>query len=465
MESAKAVNALAYTVGRDVVFGYGQYAPHSTAGRRLMAHELTHVLQQEGSDSPSLSLRDETPHDLWEGEAERFAERVISLPEEDKGAGPEVTPITKSIQRACGPKDIQSVGGPDCPALEGDILGDPFLFRLGCDTLRTDTSPPEETRLRQYIARVTPGETLEVHGFASEEGDPNFNEALSCARAVKARSILLAELARAGISATIEIYKHGATAGNRPDRRSVVIKSSAATPSPPLGLTVLPCSSLPHLIGSRGACGTGRDFSYADFPALGITDTLKVAPFRSQNDLVLLTIFTTELGALAGSTGSSMISRFSAGSGATFIHGTTSLLSILALASGTFRRALASVRTAIHSSLQAQASTGTVDCNSLAIPATAVPRIYFTFSDGSVLKAAIGGTQGLEVFVTSFSLPPGGNTYSLTLQFVICDDFGVDESDLYSPGLISFWILQHERFGYRPFVNEIIVEDTVTGTL
>jgi hypothetical protein len=46
-ESARAVDALAYTVGRDVVFGAGQYAPGSSAGRRLMAHELAHVVQQK----------------------------------------------------------------------------------------------------------------------------------------------------------------------------------------------------------------------------------------------------------------------------------------------------------------------------------------------------------------------------------------------------------------------------------
>ena len=45
-ESARAVNARAYTVGRDVVFGKGQYAPGSDEGRRLMAHELVHVEQQ-----------------------------------------------------------------------------------------------------------------------------------------------------------------------------------------------------------------------------------------------------------------------------------------------------------------------------------------------------------------------------------------------------------------------------------
>ena len=45
-ESADTVNALAYTVGRNIVFGYGKHAPENSEGRRLMAHELTHVVQQ-----------------------------------------------------------------------------------------------------------------------------------------------------------------------------------------------------------------------------------------------------------------------------------------------------------------------------------------------------------------------------------------------------------------------------------
>ncbi len=44
--SARAVNARAFTTGRDVVFGAGQYAPGTGEGRKLMAHELTHVVQQ-----------------------------------------------------------------------------------------------------------------------------------------------------------------------------------------------------------------------------------------------------------------------------------------------------------------------------------------------------------------------------------------------------------------------------------
>ncbi|HYM74184.1 MAG TPA: DUF4157 domain-containing protein [Stellaceae bacterium] len=54
-ESAAAVDALAYTVGSHMVFGAGQYAPGSARGRRLLAHEMTHVVQQgSGAERPRL---------------------------------------------------------------------------------------------------------------------------------------------------------------------------------------------------------------------------------------------------------------------------------------------------------------------------------------------------------------------------------------------------------------------------
>ena len=52
-ESAAAVNARAYTVGEDVVFAHGAYVPEGVSGRRLIAHELAHVLQQRNG-SPGL---------------------------------------------------------------------------------------------------------------------------------------------------------------------------------------------------------------------------------------------------------------------------------------------------------------------------------------------------------------------------------------------------------------------------
>ena len=50
-ESARSLHALAYTVGGDVVFGAGQYAPGTRAGQQLLAHELAHVVQQTASSA------------------------------------------------------------------------------------------------------------------------------------------------------------------------------------------------------------------------------------------------------------------------------------------------------------------------------------------------------------------------------------------------------------------------------
>src|SRR5205823_5015630 len=48
-ESARAVNALAYTVGQHITFGAGQYQPHTDQGRHLIAHELTYTIQQRAA--------------------------------------------------------------------------------------------------------------------------------------------------------------------------------------------------------------------------------------------------------------------------------------------------------------------------------------------------------------------------------------------------------------------------------
>ena len=51
--SAEAVGARAYTVGRSIVFGAGHYDPAGSAGRRLLAHEVAHVVQQRGAAAPT----------------------------------------------------------------------------------------------------------------------------------------------------------------------------------------------------------------------------------------------------------------------------------------------------------------------------------------------------------------------------------------------------------------------------
>jgi len=55
---ASQLNARAFTLGRDIFFGQGEYRPHQEEGQRLLAHELTHVVQQgSGTTSPTLAPR------------------------------------------------------------------------------------------------------------------------------------------------------------------------------------------------------------------------------------------------------------------------------------------------------------------------------------------------------------------------------------------------------------------------
>jgi hypothetical protein len=77
-KSARSVNAVAYTVGHQVVFDSGQYQPGTKTGRRLLAHELTHVLQQgdEGRSLHKLSVGE--PGDAFERQAELVAESLGS---------------------------------------------------------------------------------------------------------------------------------------------------------------------------------------------------------------------------------------------------------------------------------------------------------------------------------------------------------------------------------------------------
>lgn len=70
--SAEQVDALAYTVGHHMAFARGQYAPGSMSGRRLLAHELTHVVQQSGGATGDGSVAHE------EAEADRSADAVLA---------------------------------------------------------------------------------------------------------------------------------------------------------------------------------------------------------------------------------------------------------------------------------------------------------------------------------------------------------------------------------------------------
>jgi hypothetical protein len=58
---AAALGARAFALGRDLVFGAGEYAPHSSAGRRLLTHELAHTLQRSGTTGATQIRRRVSP--------------------------------------------------------------------------------------------------------------------------------------------------------------------------------------------------------------------------------------------------------------------------------------------------------------------------------------------------------------------------------------------------------------------
>jgi len=100
--SAQAVNAHAYTVGSNVVFQRDQYDPGSDAGRVMLAHELTHVVQQRSGPvdgTPSAGgIKVSDPSDRYERDAAANAERVMAAPAPAQPAPP--TPVqTAAVQR------------------------------------------------------------------------------------------------------------------------------------------------------------------------------------------------------------------------------------------------------------------------------------------------------------------------------------------------------------------------------
>jgi hypothetical protein len=92
--SAAALNARAYTVGTDVVFGAGEYAPRSAGGRDLIAHELAHVVQQSsGASTPVVQRKIQSLHPPLDsffkkaGVKPRLSDGVYSLRGKSGGTG------------------------------------------------------------------------------------------------------------------------------------------------------------------------------------------------------------------------------------------------------------------------------------------------------------------------------------------------------------------------------------------
>jgi hypothetical protein len=76
-ESAHYVKAHAYTVGKQIVFGAGEFAPETRSGQRLIAHELTHVVQQQSAGSGAVTLQRDTNPKAGDAKAANFDDPSI----------------------------------------------------------------------------------------------------------------------------------------------------------------------------------------------------------------------------------------------------------------------------------------------------------------------------------------------------------------------------------------------------
>lgn len=72
----QSLNARAFTTGQDIFFSQGAYSPGSSGGRELLAHELTHVVQQHGGEIMT-KLKVNVPGDPYEQEADEVARSVM----------------------------------------------------------------------------------------------------------------------------------------------------------------------------------------------------------------------------------------------------------------------------------------------------------------------------------------------------------------------------------------------------
>jgi outer membrane protein OmpA-like peptidoglycan-associated protein len=167
-DSARAVNARAFTVGHDVVFDEGQFAPGTTAGAKLLAHELTHVVHQ-GSSAPPEKLQRQHDCDM-----------------QGRGNSAEAQWANQTPGKVFGVNDP----APGRPVSDELIL---WNFCVGESRLR----PAHEQRLKEAGARwkrlmvagarggspPRPDLRIKIMGTASTSGNSAANEKLALERA------------------------------------------------------------------------------------------------------------------------------------------------------------------------------------------------------------------------------------------------------------------------------------------
>jgi hypothetical protein len=229
--------------------------------------------------------------------------------------------------------------------------------------------------------------------------------------------------------------------------------------------------TFPFLIGlGRQRSSDAEDFQYEDFPRHGPNMEALLCAWRLREDKALIGEMILVLRGLAGQEGVQAVRHFVTGNGTKLTHDPGSPISKMASRSSEFLVSFVKVLLRIKEGVKKLSAGGkTPDFSALRVP---VPATHWGLKEfgarlhdpeSTALRAIVGGTQGEELYATSLKHDQAGRRYELGLQWVIQDHFGVSKDDLYAPGLFPFYILQHERKGYRPYVHEIVIETGVSG--
>jgi hypothetical protein len=160
-ESAREVGANAYTVGNDVVFRSEQWAPTTESGKKTLAHELSHVVQQRSGPVEGTSvgggIRVSDPSDRFERAADQAAEAAMSAGANVPSASSPAAAPTAQRQESSDEEEEESFGAPvqrQTPEEEEEELQGEFVQR--------QTPEEEEEELQgEFVQRQTPEEEEE----------------------------------------------------------------------------------------------------------------------------------------------------------------------------------------------------------------------------------------------------------------------------------------------------------------
>ncbi|HEX7031700.1 MAG TPA: DUF4157 domain-containing protein [Nitrososphaera sp.] len=122
--SANSIHARAYTIGNHVIFGDGQYQPDTLEGRKLLAHELTHVIQQTGAGGKKIN-RSKVGFDLFPAGVHRMIQRDLAIrPPRPHATGRVLTQAQVADAIAFNERVLLSIGdSADIIEMIRDVIG------------------------------------------------------------------------------------------------------------------------------------------------------------------------------------------------------------------------------------------------------------------------------------------------------------------------------------------------------